>query len=67
MSKLKSKVSMRVNREILKGFAAEISRITNYPISPETVNQAIEAVKPRLLEEEEHGEEKKEAGQAKEA
>ena len=50
MAKLKAKVTMRVNRAILKEFAAEISRITNYRIRPETVDRAIEAVKPKLLE-----------------
>ena len=67
MAKLKSKVSMRVNRAILREFAAEISRITNYPIAPETVNRAIEAVKPKLLGEEESGERKEETGPAEEA
>lgn len=66
MAKLKPKVSMRVNREILKEFAAEISRITNYPIAPETVNRAIEAVKPKLIEGG-NGEGEEEAGSAEEA
>lgn len=66
MAKLKSKVSMRVNREILREFAAEISRITNYPIAPETVNRAIEAVQPKLLEEGESDKGKEETGSAEE-
>lgn len=67
MAKLKSQVTMRVNRDILKEFAAEISRITHYPLSQDTINRAIEAVKPRLLEEEESGEGEKETGPAVEA
>ena len=67
MAKVKAKVTMRVNRAILKEFAAEISRITNYRIRPETVDQAIEAVKPKLLPEEGESGKGKEEGPAEEA
>lgn len=49
------KKQKRVNRQILARFAAEITRITNYPISQATINQAIEAVKPELDKGEESG------------
>lgn len=50
------KKQKRVNRQILRRFAAEITRITNYPMSEATINQAIKAVEPELEKEEESGE-----------
>lgn len=55
----KQKSQKKVNRQVLRRFAAEITRITNYPLSPDTVNQAIKAVEPELEKEEGSGEGKK--------
>ena len=51
-SKAKKPQISQLDRAILKEFAAEITRITHYPLSDDTVNRAIEAVKPKMKQEE---------------
>ena len=42
----------KVDQNILKEFAAEIKRLTNFPLSDEVVEAAIKAMKPKLAKEE---------------
>lgn len=60
----KQKSQKKVNRQILARFTAEITRITNYPISQDTINQAIKAVESEL-DQEEASEKGKEAQETK--
>lgn len=57
----------RLDRAILREFAAEISRLTGLPIHKMFVDRAIEAVKPYLVVEESADEEKDAPGTAEEA
>lgn len=41
-----------VSRSILKVFAAELQRLTNFPLTDKLVDQAVEATMPKLKREE---------------
>jgi len=42
----------KADENTLREFAAEIRRLTNYPLPDEIVETAIKAVKPKLVKEE---------------